>query len=152
MPKPLRGIFRKRRKLLDHLFRASIESLLEWMRARLDLPDGHLAAIAAVQTFGDYLGFHPHLHVIPASGLVDRDGLFHVLPAASIEPLAERFRQRFIATLLDEKLISEKKARQSLGWTHSGFSFSERGGRSELMRDHTKLRAFELAEELAVGV
>ena len=92
------------------------------MRERLGLPDGQLAAIAAVQTFGDYLGFHPHLHVLAASGLVDREGLFHLLPVDSIEPLSEQFRQRFIATLRQEKLISEKKARQLLGWTHSGFS------------------------------
>jgi len=31
MPKPLRGIFRKRRKLLDHLFRTAIDSLRDWM-------------------------------------------------------------------------------------------------------------------------
>jgi hypothetical protein len=50
------------------------------MRVRLDLPDGQLAAVAAVQTFGDYLNFHPRLHVLAASGLVDREGRFHVLP------------------------------------------------------------------------
>ena len=59
------------------------------MRECLDLPDGQLAAVAAVQTFGDYLGFHPHLHVLAASGLVDREGLFHVLPVDSIEGLSE---------------------------------------------------------------
>ena len=32
----LRGIFRKRGKLLDHLFSALIESLRDWMRARLE--------------------------------------------------------------------------------------------------------------------
>jgi hypothetical protein len=122
MPRPLRGIFRKRRKLLDHLFRVSIECLRDWMRTRLDLPDGQLAAVAAVQTFGDYLNFHPHLHVLAATGLVDRDGRFHLMPVESIEPLTELFRHRFIEALLQEKLISEKKARQLLGWTHSGFS------------------------------
>jgi len=90
MPKPLRGIFRKRRKLLDHLFSTAIESLRDWMRTRLELPDGQLGAVAAVQTFGDYLNFHPHLHVLAASGLVDREGRFHVLPVESIEPLAEK--------------------------------------------------------------
>ncbi len=44
------------------------------------------------------------------------------MPAESIEPLAELFRHRFIETLLREKLISAKKARQLLGWKHSGFS------------------------------
>ena len=56
MPKPLRGIFRKRRKLLDHLFHEAIACLQDWFRTRLNLPDGQLAAIAGVQTFGDYLG------------------------------------------------------------------------------------------------
>ncbi|MDF1852921.1 MAG: transposase [Verrucomicrobiales bacterium] len=75
-----------------------------------------------MQTFGDYLNFHPHLHVLAATGLVDRDGRFHLMPVESIEPLSELFRHRFIEALLRGKLISEKKARQLLGWTHSGFS------------------------------
>jgi hypothetical protein len=75
-----------------------------------------------VQTFGDYLNFHPHLHVLAASGLVDREGRFHVLPADPIEPLAELFRHRFLALLRREKLISDRKLRQLLAWTHSGFS------------------------------
>ena len=48
MPRPLRGIFRKRRKLLDHLFRVSIECLRDWMRARLDLSDGKLISATAM--------------------------------------------------------------------------------------------------------
>jgi hypothetical protein len=44
------------------------------------------------------------------------------MPVESIEPLSELFRRRFIATLRREKLVSEKKARQLLGWKHSGFS------------------------------
>ena len=122
MPGPLRGIFRKRRKLLHHLFTVAMESLRDWMRIRLDLPDGQLAAVAAVQSFGDYLVFHPHLRVLAATGLVDRRNRFHLMPVESIEPLAELFRHRFIETLLREKLISAKKARQLLGWKHSGFS------------------------------
>lgn len=92
------------------------------MRARLDLPEGRLAAVASVQTFGDYLNFHPHLHVLAACGLVDRVGRFHLLPVDNIEPLAELFRHRFIAALNRERFISEKKTRQILAWTQSGFS------------------------------
>ena len=44
------------------------------------------------------------------------------MPAESIEQLTELFRHRFIKTPLREKLISEKKASQLLGWTHGGFS------------------------------
>jgi len=86
------------------------------MRTRLDLPDGQIAAIAAVQTFGDYLGFHPHIHILAATGLIDKDNHFHLLPVENIEGLTELFRHRFIQTLLDEKLISQRKARQLLAW------------------------------------
>ena len=121
MPRLLRGIFRKRRELLHHLFRTAIDTLRDWFRARLDLPDGRLAAVAAVHTFGDYLVFHPHLHVLAACGLFDAEGRFHLLPVESLEPLAELFRHRFLAVLRREKLISEKRLRQLLGWAHSGF-------------------------------
>ncbi len=125
MPRPLRGIFRKRRHLLHLLYCAAIECLRDWFRARLKLPDGQLAAIAAVQIprpRDDYLVFHPHAHVLAATGLYDREGRFHEFPIESLDPLAELFRHRFIATLLREKLISEKKSRQLLNWKHSGFS------------------------------
>ena len=61
IPKVLRGIFRKRRQLLTHLFHTATETLRDAFRTRLDLPDGKLGAIAAVHTFGDYPIFHPHL-------------------------------------------------------------------------------------------
>jgi hypothetical protein len=77
---------------------------------------------SAVQTFGDYLNFHPHLHVLAATGLVNRDGRFHLMPVESIGPLAELLRHRFISTLLHKKLISAKRAHALLGWTHSGFN------------------------------
>jgi len=75
-----------------------------------------------VQTFGDYLGFHPHIHILAATGLIDKNNRFHLLPIESIEGLTELFRHRFIQTLLDEKLISQRKARQLLAWKNSGFS------------------------------
>ena len=102
-PRPLRGIFRKRRKFHYHLFQIAMESLRDWMRIRLDLPDGQLVAVAAVQTFGDYLVFHPHPHVLAITGLVDRKNRCHLMPVESIEPLAELFRHRFIDTLLREE-------------------------------------------------
>jgi hypothetical protein len=95
------------------------------MRLQLDQPDGKLAAIAGVQTFGDYLVFHPHLHILSASGLFDQTGTFHLLPAAStksMEALTELFRHRFIQTLVDHKLLTEKKAHDLLNWKHSGFN------------------------------
>ena len=80
IPKILRGIFRKRRHLLHLLFQTATECLRDAFRIRLDLPGGRIAAAAAVHTFGDYLVFHPHLHVFAADGLFDKDGRFHCMP------------------------------------------------------------------------
>jgi hypothetical protein len=52
IPKVLRGIFRKRRQLLTHLFHTATATLRDSFRTRLALPDGKLGAIAAVHTFG----------------------------------------------------------------------------------------------------
>jgi len=90
------------------------------------------------------------MHILAATGLIDKENRFHLLPVEkrrgpeafwtkaepepagrarragranqNIEGLTELFRQRFIQTLLDEKLISQRKARQLLTWKNSGFS------------------------------
>ncbi len=57
IPKVLRGIF----------------------RTRLNLPQGKLAAIAGVHTFGDYLIFHPHLHALRDAKLISPKKLADLL-------------------------------------------------------------------------
>ena len=121
IPRMLRGIFRKRRHLLALLFQTAIDTLRDAFRARLGLPDGRLAAIAAVHTFGDYLVFHPHLHVLAACGLFDREGAFHCLPDESPAPIIELFRHRFLQALREAKLISPRRLADLLSWQHSGF-------------------------------
>lgn len=121
IPKVLRGIFRKRRSHLTILFRTATECLRDHFRARLDLPEGKLGAIAAVHTFGDYLIFHPHLHVLAADGLFAPDGTFHCMPAEDLAPAIELFRHRFLRALREARLISPKKLSHLLNWKHSGF-------------------------------
>ena len=123
VPKVLRSIFRKRRKLLTHLFQQSIEALKLWMQTTLELPHGQIAAIAVVHTFGDYLSFHPHIHILGANGLIDAQNRFHPLDEnESVASLKEIFRNLFIKTLVEEKLLSRKKAEQLLSWRTSGFT------------------------------
>jgi hypothetical protein len=96
-------------------------------RTRLALPDGKLGAIAAVHTFGDYLIFHPHLHVLAADGLFTPDGRFHCMPAEDLAPAIELFRHRFLQALRDGKHISPKKLADLLFWKHSGFHIHDGG-------------------------
>ena len=121
IPKVLRGIFRKRRQLLSLLFQSAIDILTESFRLQLGLPEGKIGAVAAVHTFGDYLVFHPHLHVLVTDGLFASDGRFHCLPQGAIGPMTELFRHRFLAILREKKLISPNKLSDLLGWKHSGF-------------------------------
>jgi hypothetical protein len=78
--------------------------------------------------------FHPHLHVLAASGLVDRKNRFHLMPVERNAPLAELFRHRFIDTLLRERLISAKRARQLLGWKQQRLQPRCRGEARRLAR------------------
>lgn len=127
IPKILRGIFRKRRDLLHLLFKTANETLQEIFGARLNLPDGKLGAIAAVHTFGDYLIFHPHLHVLAADGLFTPDGRFHCMPAEDLAPAIELFRHRFLQALRDGKHISPSRLADLLSWKHSGFNIHDGG-------------------------
>ena len=127
IPKVLRGIFRKRRRLLTHLFHTATETLRDAFRIRLKLPDGKLGAIAAVHTFGDYLIFHPHLHVLAADGLFAPDNRFHCMPVEDLALTIELFRHRFLHALRESKLISRKKLADLLAWKHSGFHIHDGG-------------------------
>jgi hypothetical protein len=91
------------------------------------LPDGRIGAIAAVHTFGDYLIFHPHLHVLAANGLFTPDGHFHCMPAEDLDLAIELFRQRFLHALREAKLISPGKLADLLSWKHSGFHIHDGG-------------------------
>jgi hypothetical protein len=121
IPKVLRGIFRKRRRLLTHLFQTATDCLRDHFRTRLDLPKGRLAAAAALHTFGDYLVFHPHLHILAADGLFDEEGRFHCMPTEDLASLTDLFRARFLHALHSAKLISQTKLADLLSWKHSGF-------------------------------
>ena len=75
--------------------------LVVGVRTRLGLAEGRIAAAAAVHTFGDYLVFHPHLHLFAADGLFDEEGRFHSMPDESLAPVTELFRHRFLQALRD---------------------------------------------------
>ena len=127
IPKMLRSIFRKRRHLLNLLFQIATDTLRDAFRTRLNLPHGRIAAAAAVHTFGDYLLFHPHIHILAADGLFDKEGRFHCMPAADLGPMTELFRHRFIQVLRDGKHLSTRKAADLLSWKHSGFHIDSGG-------------------------
>ena len=123
IPIILRKYFLYNRKLLSKLCKAAADSLLLFLRQVTGLPEGIVAAAMAIQTFGDYACWHPHIHAIVADGLFKETGVFYVMPNSNITPLAEIFRAKVLAMLRKEGLIKDKLIAMLMKWRHtSGFS------------------------------
>jgi hypothetical protein len=78
--------------------------------------------IAVVQTFGDDLGWHPHVHALVTRGGWDRDGQWAPVPFVDGEAAALVLRHRVFRILHGEGLLSEERTRLLLSWRHPGFS------------------------------
>jgi len=70
----LRPFFKYKRRLLGDLCRLALRSLNGYFAAMAgsELMPG---VIASVQTFGNRINFHPHLHFLVTEGGVDRAGI-----------------------------------------------------------------------------
>lgn len=122
IPKMLRPYFRHDRDLLKDLCRVAHACLLEYLRATLDLPEGIPGIVMTIHSYGEYLDWHPHLHLLMADGLFVRSGLFYVLPQVSLKPLEGLFRARVITFLVDKGLLPPARANMLRSWVHSGFN------------------------------
>jgi hypothetical protein len=74
IPKRLRIYFRFDRSLLGDLGQAAWETVLEAFQERLKRTDVTPAMVCGIQTFGDMVNFHPHIHALVACGVFDEDG------------------------------------------------------------------------------
>ena len=72
------------------------------------VPDGNatLGTAIAVQTFGEFQNFNPHLDAIVADGCFSDNGVFHVTPDAKPHELEELFRYRVFKMLEAEGEIT----------------------------------------------
>ncbi|MFH1283487.1 MAG: transposase [bacterium] len=121
IPKMLRVYFRYNRKLLTMLSRLAYESMQEYIMAVLNKPKGELGVVLVIQTFGEYLNYHPHLHVVAADGVFMPSGVFYVMPGKGIKPIEELFRNKVIKLLINEGVLGEELGKKMLKWRHSGF-------------------------------
>ena len=73
------------------------------------LPGG---AIIAVQTFGDFLGFNPHCHILETDGcFYGNKGMFRIAPSFELKKLEAIFRHRVFRMLLSKGKITEEMIR-----------------------------------------
>ena len=81
IPRVLRGLFQRERRLLGLLARAARDAIVPSVRAILDRNDATPGLIVSIQTFGSYAAnFHPHVHVLLTDGAFTEEGEFLQLP------------------------------------------------------------------------
>ncbi|HOJ52293.1 MAG TPA: transposase, partial [Syntrophales bacterium] len=77
----------------------------------------------AVQTFGDYLGFNPHCHILLTDGCFYGDkGMFRVAPPLELKKLETIFRHKVFRMLMKKGKITKEMVRMLSTWKHSGFN------------------------------
>jgi len=122
LPKRLRIFFRYHRALLGQLPALAWQSILQTYRALL----GHAAtpgAILAIQTFGQLIHYHPHIHALVTDGAFTPDGRFIPLPTnLGHEPFLRIWENNVFRLLLDANRIKPAVVRQVRSWRHSGFN------------------------------
>ncbi len=125
IPRMLRIFFRYNRKLLGSLCLSALRSLIRYFEVSTgsDLMPG---VIAAIQTFGDRINFHPHLHFLVTEGGVDEAGVFHKICRIDDSRLAELFGREVLGCLVRKQLLVPEWAERVLSWRHAGFNVHSR--------------------------
>ena len=122
VPKMLRVYFRRDRRLLGKLSQCAANALKTLFRAAGKDPKAVPGIIIAIQTYGDLVNFHPHLHALVPDGVFTPSGWFVAFPKIDLSALERLFRHRVLQMLLRERRIDDTVIRTLLGWRHSGFS------------------------------
>ena len=86
----------------------------------LGIDEREFAAIFTVQTAGEELNFHPHLHGIVPDGYW-KDGVSTRFSELDLKAIEEAFAKRVLAQLHKRELISDDDVAQILSQDHTGF-------------------------------
>jgi Putative transposase/Transposase zinc-binding domain len=122
IPKRLRVYFRYDRKLLGKLCRAAYDTVCDVFKLEIDGDSGVPAMIGAVQTFGDLVHWHSHIHAIVPEGVFTESGHFVHIPDIWKHRAAEFWQERVFCLLLDVCKINAEVVGNMRTWKHSGFS------------------------------
>jgi hypothetical protein len=120
LPKILRPAFRNRRRLLPKLAQCVWKALSAFLREDTE-GDALPAAIVSIQTAGEFLNWHPHLHVLARAGAFRTDGSFVHSPLFDPAVLRDLFQANVLALLLIERMISSELVERMKDWRNEGF-------------------------------
>jgi endogenous inhibitor of DNA gyrase (YacG/DUF329 family) len=125
IPKILRRYFLYDRKLLSELSRCAWKTLKEFFQEVVPEEGAVPGAVIAIHTFGDFLGWHPHLHILCTDGCFYGNPAaagFRVAPLFELKHLEAIFRQKVFTMLLSKGKITQDLVDKLMNWRHSGFN------------------------------
>ncbi len=122
IPKRLRIYFMFDRKLLTKLSRCAWKVLNLYLTQAIPYDDAKAGAAVAVQSFGDFQNFHPHLHILSTDGCFYNDDAFMVCPPPDTVGLEKLFRYEIFKMLKSEGKINDVVIENMMNWRHSGFN------------------------------
>jgi len=122
IPKILRRYFLYNQNPLSELSRCGWESLKTFFRENVTVKAAVPGGVIATQSFGDFLGFNPHLYILLSDGCFYGDGMFRVAPIFDNKNLEKLFRYNVFKMLLSKKKITEDLIDMMMGWRHSRFN------------------------------
>ena len=126
IPKRLRIYFRFDRRLLGELCRSAARTLITVLGSASGRPDAVPGLIGAVQTFGQLVHWHPHIHALVSEGVfLPQSGALLPLPKLAGEPFLKLWEQEVLALLLAEGKITQEVVQNIRSWKHSGFSVDQ---------------------------
>ncbi len=157
IPKRLRLYFRYDRKLLGKLAKAAYETVIESIPQLNKEVKFKPGAIVSIQTFGDLINFHPHIHMLLSDVAFDNccDNRKHFLKPNRLISLW----QDKVFKLLEESGNIDKATIISMKcWQHSGFSINnsvkikagDKEGLAKLIQYMTRC-PFSLARMIKIG-
>ena len=103
IPRALRPTFRRDRRLLGELARCAWKTLEDYTQTQSLDRAAAAGAIVAIQTYGDQLNFHPHLHSLVSNGVWDRQEQFHPFDPLDSEGLARLFQHHVLEMLISRR-------------------------------------------------
>ena len=120
LPRVLRPAFRKERKLLGRLSRCAWISLRQYAQAALG--EGFVpGAVVAIQTYGDALNPHEHIHMLASDSAWRPDGGCGSLGEVDSEVLTRLFQHQVLEAMVAERRLSHDFAQKLRSWHPSGF-------------------------------
>jgi hypothetical protein len=100
IPRVLRGLVERDRKLLGLLSQTAYAAILKTFQAIFDRRDVRPGCVVSLQSFGGYgANFNPHAHALVSDGVFNREGRFLPLPDPDPAAVMEVFRRLFLERL-----------------------------------------------------